>query len=442
MGKDLYVKDILRDELVGKEVSVKGWVYRKREFKDKVFIVLRDSTNIIQCVVKRENVSDDSWEDSLKIQIEGSLEVKGIVKRDERAPTGYEIEVKELKVFDYGDPFPILGRETPDTIQKYRHLWIRNRKFTATMKVKHSLLKNLREWFISDGWWEVHPPILVGNACEETTTLFEVNYFGRKAFLSQSAQLYLEALIYSLEKVFSITPSFRAEMSRTRRHLHEYWHFEIEAAWYTLEDLIKTTEEALKYAIGKTLEERREEFELIGRDVQKLRKVLDESWVRMKYREAIDILQSKGVNIEYGQDLGADEERVLTMEFEVPIFLMYYPREIKAFYMYEVGDGTVKNFDLLAPEGYGEIIGGSEREWRYEILRKKIEEWGLNKLKVKIGDEEIEAYKWYEDLRKYGSVPHSGWGLGLERFTMWVCGLEHIRDSIPFPRLRGGWLYP
>ncbi len=436
------IQEVLSDEFIDKEVSLRGWVYRKREFKDKVFIVLRDSTNIIQCVVKKDEVGEKTWEDSLRLQIEGSLQVIGVLRKDERAPTGYEIKVKEIKVYDYGNPFPIQGREDVDTIQKWRHLWIRNRKFTAVLKIKHSLLKNLREWFINDGWWEVHPPILVGNAAEETTTLFEVNYFGKTAYLSQSAQLYLEALIYSLEKVFSITPSFRAEKSRTRRHLHEYWHFEVEAAWYELEDLMKATEEALKYAISKTIEERKSEFELVGRDVSYLKKVVEEPWIKMKYKEAIDILQSKGVKIEYGEDLGADEERVLTQEFEVPIFLTNYPREIKAFYMYELGDGTVKNFDLLAPEGYGEIIGGSEREWRYDILKKKIEEWGLDKIKIRIGDEEIGAYDWYLDLRKYGSVPHSGWGLGLERFTMWIAKLDHIRDTLPFPRLREGWLWP
>jgi len=446
MMKSVFIKDVLRDELVGKEVEVLGWVYRMRDMKDKVFFVIRDSTGIIQAVVRKENVDEKIWNDAVKMQIEGSLKVKGVLRKDERAPGGYEIDVKEIEVFDHGKPFPLKGGETVETIQRYRHLWIRTRWFTSVLKIKHSLLKNLREWFIKDGWYEVHPPILVGNACEETTTLFEVNYFGDKAYLSQSAQLYLEALIYSLEKVFSLTPSFRAEKSRTRRHLHEYWHFEIEAAWMRLEDLIKVTEEALKYAIERTIEERKEDFELLkehtGRRIEELKSFVEKPWKVMKYEEAIKILQKKGLNIKYGDDLGADEERELTMEFDVPIFLTYYPRQIKAFYMYEAGDGTVKNFDLLAPEGYGEIIGGSEREWRYEVLENKLREWGLDKLKVKVGDEEINAYEWYLDLRKYGSIPHSGWGLGLERFTMWVCKLEHVRDTLPFPRLREGWLYP
>jgi len=228
--------------------------------------------------------------------------------------------------------------------------------------------------------------------------------------------------------------------------LHEYWHFEIEAAWYTLEDLMKVVEESLKYAIGKTIEERREEFELIkaktGRNVEDLKVMIEKPWKVITYRQAIDILKSKGINIEYGDDLGADEERVLTLHFDTPVFVIEYPRKLKAFYMFDKDENVVKNFDLLAPEGYGEIVGGSEREWRFEVLEKKIKEWNLDKLKVKIGDEEISAYEWYLDLRRFGSVPHSGMGLGTERLLMWVCKLEHIRDTLPFPRLREGWLYP
>lgn len=446
MMKTVFIKDLFKEELVGKEVSIKGWVYRMRDMKDKVFFVIRDSTGIIQAVVRKENVSEKTWSDAVKFQIEGSLEVKGILRKDERAPGGYEIDVRDIIVYDYGKPFPLKGDEDVDTIQRWRHLWIRTRWFADVLKIKHSLIKNLRDWYIKDGWWEVNPPILVGNAAEETTTLFEVKYFDEKAYLSQSAQLYLEALIFVLEKVFSLTPSFRAEMSRTKRHLHEYWHFEIEAAWYDMDDLMKTVEESLKYAIEKTIEERKQEFEdlekVTGRKIEELKAFVEKPWKRLEYKDAIKILQDKGVNIKYGDDLGADEERILTMEFDTPIFLMYYPREVKAFYMYERGDGTVKNFDLLAPEGYGEIIGGSEREWRYDILEQKIKEWGLDKLKVKVGNEEINAYEWYEDLRRYGSVPHSGMGLGIERFTRWICKLDHIRDTIPFPRLRGGWLYP
>jgi asparaginyl-tRNA synthetase len=440
--ESIEIRSIFSKENVGKEVYFRGWVYRRRIIGDKIFLVVRDANGIVQVVIKDPKL----FEKTQQIQIEGSLAVKGIVHEDKRAPGGYEVEAKEIEVFDYGKPFPLRGREEPDTIQKYRHLWIRSRWFSTVQKIKHSLLKNLREWYVKDGWFEVFPPILVGNACEETTTLFEVKYFDQKAYLSQSAQLYLEALVFSLGKVFALTPSFRAEKSRTRRHLHEYWHFEIEAAWYTMEDLMKAVEESLKYAIGKTIEERKDEFEIIkektGRKVEELKAMIEKQWKVITYKQAIDILKSKGLNVDYGSDLGADEERVLTLQFDTPIFVIEYPRKLKAFYMFDKDENVVKNFDLLAPEGYGEIVGGSEREWRFDVLEKKIKEWNLDKLKVKIGDEEISAYEWYLDLRRFGSVPHSGMGLGIERLLMWVCKLEHIRDTLPFPRLREGWLYP
>jgi len=443
--KRIFIKDLLKEENVGKEVEILGWIYRMRDMKDKIFFVIRDSSQIIQAVVRKENVSEEIWKKALKMQIEGSVRIRGIFKKDERAPTGYEIDVKDINVFDFGEVFPLKGDESVEAIHRYRHLWIRTRWFSAVQKIRHSLLKNLREWYEKDGWIEVSPPILVGNACEETTTLFEVNYFGEKAYLSQSAQLYLEALIFSLEKVFSLTPSFRAEKSRTKRHLHEYWHFEVEAAWYDLNDIMEVAEKSLKYAIEKTIEERKSEFELLkektGRNINDLMEIVEKNWKTITYREAIEILEKNGVKIKYGEDFGADEEKILTLQFDVPVFVIEYPRRIKAFYMYDKND-VVKNFDLLAPEGYGEIIGGSEREWRYEILSKKIKEWNLDKLKIKVGNEEISVYDWYLDLRRFGSVPHSGFGLGIERLLMWICKLEHIRDTLPFPRLREGWLYP
>jgi asparaginyl-tRNA synthetase len=440
--KPIEIKEIFSEEKIGKEVYFRGWVYRRRIIGEKIFLVVRDANSLIQVVIKEPKLVEKVQ----PIQIEGSLAIKGIVNKDKRAPGGFEVEAKEIEIFDYGKPFPLRGREEPETIQKYRHLWIRSRFFSATQKIKHSLLKNLREWYVKDGWFEVFPPILVGNACEETTTLFEVKYFDQTAYLSQSAQLYLEALVFSLGKVFALTPSFRAEKSRTRRHLHEYWHFETEAAWYSMEDLMKAVEDSLKYAIGKTIEERKEEFEIIKaktkRNVEDLKAMIEKPWKSITYKQAIDILKSKGMNVEYGSDLGADEERVLTLQFDTPVFVIEYPRKLKAFYMLDKDENVVKNFDLLAPEGYGEIVGGSEREWRFDVLEKKIKEWNLDKLKVKIGDREISAYEWYLDLRRFGSVPHSGMGLGIERLLMWICKLEHIRDTLPFPRLREGWLYP
>ena len=425
-----YIAEILKDELVGSSISISGWVYRKREMKDKIFLVIRDSTDIVQCIVKKDKVDPKVWEDAHKMQIEGSLKISGILKKDERAPTGYEIEVEKIEVVDYGDIFPLKGDEKPDAIVSWRHLWIRNRKFTAITKIRHSLILGMIEFFEKEGWYYVFPPIITPTAGEDTTELFELKYFDSKAYLSQTAQLYLEAMIFQLEKVFSLTPSFRAEMSRTKRHLHEYWHLEAEGAWMKNDGMMDFVEKLVKAGIKKVIDERKKELELVGRPIDDLKRFIEKPFERITYKKAIELLQEKGIKIKYGDDLGADEERELTLMFDVPVFVTNYPREVKAFYMKEVGDGTVANFDLLAPEGYGEIVGGSERETNYKVLIDKIKEFKLTP----------DKYKWYLDLRKYGSVPHSGFGLGLDRTVRWIAKVDHIRDTIPFPRLRGGWM--
>ncbi|MEM5830879.1 MAG: asparagine--tRNA ligase [Candidatus Aenigmatarchaeota archaeon] len=419
------VRDVLEKDL--KEASLRGWIYRKRELKDKIFVILRDKDEIIQCVFSKENFDEKSWKELLELQIEASIEVFGVVREDPRAPNGKEVEVKNYKIFDKGLPFPLHGREEVSTIMKYRHLWIRSRKFSAILKIKATLMQALREWLEKNEYIEVNPPIIIPVAVEEVQTLFEINYFDKKAYLTQSSQLYLEALIYSLEKVYCLAPSFRAEKSRTRRHLHEYWHLEIESAWYDLKDIMRDAESMVKYGIEKVIEKNEKELKFLKRDIKILENYVEKPFEKITYEKAIEILQSKGLNINYGDDLGADEEKVLTLEFEVPIFVTHYPRKLKAFYMKESGNGkTVENFDLLASEGYGEIIGGSQREDNFEILKNKIIEWNLP----------LENYEWYLDLRRYGSVPHSGFGLGIERMLMWVCKLDHIRDTLPFPRLR------
>ena len=419
------IKEVFEKDL--NKATIRGWVYRKRELKDKIFIVLRDSSDIIQCVANKENFDENRWKDLLELQIEGSIEISGEIRKDPRAPKGKEILIKDFKIFDKGLPFPLHGREEIQTIMKYRHLWIRSRKASTIFKIKSTLMSALREWLEKNGYIEVNPPIIIPVAVEEVQTLFELNYFGKKAYLTQSSQLYLEALIYSLEKVYCLAPSFRAEKSRTRRHLHEYWHLEIEAAWYDLKDIMKDAEQMIKYGIQKVIEKNSEELKFLKRDIKTLESYVEKPFEKITYEKAIEILQSKGVNVEFGSDLGADEERVLTLEFDVPVFVTHYPRKLKAFYMKESGNGkTVENFDLLANEGYGEIIGGSQREDNYEILKNKIIEWKLP----------IENYEWYLDLRRYGSVPHSGFGLGIERMLMWICKLDHIRETLPFPRLR------
>ena len=423
----MLIKNILRDEAVNTNVKLKGWVYRKRVVGGKVFIVLRDSSGIIQCVVDRGKVDDVTWKNAEKITRESSCIVEGVVRKEPRAPTGYEVHVSKLEIVGLSDWFPIRGGEGVDYLLDNRHLWIRSRKIQAIMKIKHTVLQAGREYFNRNGWWEVTPPIITGSACESGATQFEINYFGQKAYLSQSAQLYLEALIYTLDKVWSLTPSFRAEKSRTRRHLAEYWHLEAEAAWYDMEDMMKVTEELVDYIVRKVLDERLEELEFLGRRPDTLEN-MKPPYPRIRYDEAIEILQKKGVDVKWGEDLGADEERVLTQDFDRPFFITHFPRQIKAFYMKldSKDPKYVLGFDLLAPEGYGEIVGGSVREDDYETLLKRILEFGLNP----------EEYRWYLDLRKYGSVPHSGFGLGVERTVMWIAGLDHIRDAIPFPRFR------
>ncbi len=421
------------DSSVGKRYRIRGWVYRHRVVGGKVFVVVRDSTGIIQCVIDSSRVPERVYENASRLGIESSVVVEGTVVKEKRAPTGYELHVSDLEVVHFTRDFPIKGGEGVEYLLDNRHLWIRSRKLTTVMKIRHHVLKAAREWLLDNGWWEVSPPILTASACEGGATLFEVKYFGKKAYLSQSAQLYLEVLIYSLEKVWSLTPSFRAEMSRTRRHLAEYWHLELEAAWYTMEDMMKVSEELVAYIVDRVLERCRKELEFLRRDTSILENSTKTPYPRITYDDAIEMLKKKGVAIEWGDDLGADEERALTMDFDKPFFITHFPRHIKSFYMKPDPrrPDVVLGFDMLAPEGYGEIIGGSERETDYDKLYKRIVEEGYNP----------DNYKWYLDLRRYGSVPHSGFGLGIDRLVMWIAGLDHIRDSIPFPRFRGR-IYP
>ncbi len=426
------VSDVFTKHEVGDEVKVRGWIHRVFKVGGKVFAWVRDPTGIVQAVFEKSAVSE-GWNLVKKLSRESSVEVVGIVREDARAPNGREISVRELRVFSISPPFPIRGKEEVEFLLDHRHLWLRSRKMTAIMKVKHTVLEAAREWLLSNGWWEVTPPILTGSAVEGGATLFEVKYFDKKAYLSQSAQLYLEVLIYSLGKVWSLTPSFRAERSRTRRHLSEYWHLELEGAWHDLEDMMRVSEELISHVVKRVLEERVSELEFLGRETSKLREAVRTPYPRIRYDDAIRILQSKGFGVSWGDDLGADEERALTQEFSTPFFITHFPKKIKAFYMKLAEDNpeVVLGFDLLAPEGYGEVIGGSVREDSYEKLLQRINEEGLNP----------KDYEWYLDLRKYGSVPHSGFGLGVERLVMWICGLDHIRDATPFPRWRGR-LYP
>ncbi len=427
------IADVMNKDMIGAHVCIRGWIYRRSVVGGKAFIRVRDSSGVIQVVVDSGRLGEELVNELKNIGLEASVMACGTVREEPRAPGGYELEAESFKITGYSRDFPIKGGEGLEYLLDNRHLWIRSPRFAKILKVKHTVLEAGREYFTSNGWWEVNPPILTASACEGGATLFPVDYFGQKAYLSQSAQLYLEALIYVLEKVWSLTPSFRAERSRTRRHLAEYWHLEPEAAWYTMEDMMRVAEELVSHIVRRVLEERRGDLIDLGRNIERLKPAAEPPYPRIRYDEAVEILQKKGVNIKWGDDLGADEERILTMEFEKPFFVTHFPRQIKSFYMKvdPSNPNVVLGFDLLAPEGYGEIIGGGEREDNYDVLYQKIVEQGLNP----------DDYKWYLDLRRYGSVPHSGFGLGVERATMWIAGLDHIRDTLPFPRFRGR-IYP
>lgn len=427
------IKQILSEEYVGRRVCLRGWIYRRSVVGGKAFVRVRDSTGIIQVVVDESNLGEELVKTLKDIGLEASVEACGKLVKQPKAPTGFEVIADYFNIVGTSRDFPIKGGEGVEYLLDNRHLVLRSPRYTAIWKIKHTVLEAGREWFNKNGWWEVTPPILTASACEGGATLFPVQYFDKVAYLSQSAQLYLEVMIFSLEKVWSLTPSFRAEQSRTRRHLAEYWHLEAEAAWYDMNDMMKVAEELVAHIVSRVLEERRSELEQLGRNIELLKKAVETPYPRIKYDEAIEILQKKGLNIQWGADLGADEERILTQEFDKPFFVTHFPKEIKSFYM-KLDPGNprvVLGFDLLAPEGYGEIIGGSQREDDYSKLVQRIIESGYK----------VEDYKWYLDLRRYGSVVHSGFGLGVERVLMWIAGLEHIRDATPFPRFRGR-IYP
>ncbi len=419
---DAKISDILNGK-VEDDVQLKGWVWNIRFGGGIVFIVLRDGTGTIQCIAKKEELGD-KFKELENLTRESSIIIRGSVKKDERAPNGYEVHCKDFDIVHVSEEFPIGKKEHgPAFLLDNRHLVLRSPRYAAIMRIKDSILHGAREWFRENGFTEVTPPIISGNSCEGGSTLFELNYFGKKAYLSQSAQLYLEALIFSLGKVYSITPSFRAEKSRTRRHLAEYWHIEAEEPWTTEEENEKIEENLVFHIIRKVLDERKRELSMF-RDPSTLERI-QKPFPRIKYSEVIDTLQKNGYDIEWGDDLGADEEYFISKKFDSPFFIQNFPKEAKAFYMKRLDEKLVKCADMIAPEGYGEMIGGSERETDVDVLIKRLEEQGEN----------VENYKWYLDLRRYGSVPHSGFGLGSERMVWWICKLDHIRDTIPFPRV-------
>src|SRR3989338_1084526 len=406
------------------EVALRGWCPRVRAQKNAVFIILRDGSGSIQVTLKQEAVGDEAFKKASELSIESSVKITGTIVKDERSPGGYEVAARTLEVVHLAERFPIVKDKSPEFLLDVRHLWLRSEEIANVTIVKDTLLAAAREWFAKNGFFETTPPIISPSACEGGSTVFEIDYFGDKAYLSQSAQMYLEALIFPLEKVWSLTPSFRAEKSRTTRHLAEYWHLEAEAAWLTQKENMEVQEKLVEYMAQTVAKQCEAQLRALGRDPKDLLKV-KAPFKRITYDEAIEILKKKGMDVKWGDDLRTEEERVIAEGEAAPIFVMNYPAHIKAFYMKLNPDGkTVASADLIAPEGFGEIIGGSERSEDAEYMKKRLKAEGAR----------IKDYEWYLDLRRYGSVPHSGFGLGMERVVRWFCKLEHIRDAIPFPR--------
>lgn len=425
----LRCNEIKNSDFVGKEVRVRGWVYRLRKQKENTFILIRDDRGgIIQAILPTSKSSI--------LTIESSIEIIGVLQQDSRAPEGgYEIRGHDLVIFNIAQTdFPIGEYQSPELLLDNRHLALRTRRMVSIAKIRASALKFARNWFLTQDWTEITAPVLVKGAVEGGSTLFKVKYFDDDAYLSQSAQLYLEAMIFCLGPVWSLTPSFRAEKSRTVRHLAEFSHLEAESPWVDLEDILKVQEELVTYILHNLANERAEELNLLKRDISELKRV-QPPFERMAYDKAIEKLRSMEFKIdkqgskrtiEWGDDLSIDSERVLTHQYTNPVFVIGYPLQLKPFYVkQEIGrQGIAASADMLAPQGFGELTSGGIREDVIEVISKRLKDEGLDP----------STYDWYLDLRRYGSVPHGGFGLGIERLTRWITGIEDIKDTVLFPR--------
>lgn len=408
-------------------VALRGWAYREVKMKDKMFIVIRDTSNIIQCVIKKQDISEKEWQALQKVLIESSLELEGSVREDKRAPTSYEVDVSKIKVIGYSEPFPITKELNEELLLDRRHLWLRSRKMQAILKIRSTVFGAYHEFFRSKGFYEFQSPLIIPGGAEEGPTLFEIKYFDKKMYLAQTWQLYAEAALFALDKIYTMAPSFRAEKTKTSRHLTEYWHAEVEVAWADLQEIMDYAEESIKHIIKRVLEKNKQELEILERDTKKLEPALKKKFPRITYDDALKLLkEKKKLNIPWGKDLRTGEEEKITELFDTPVFVTHYPKEIMAFYK----PRDPKNpkvalcFDLLAPEGNGELVGGSERDTNIEELKKSLKSKG----------EKIEDYRYYLDIIKYGAIPHAGFGMGTERLIKWICGLENIKDAIGFPR--------
>jgi asparaginyl-tRNA synthetase len=424
MSEAVPIEEVLAGEHTGETVTIRGWVHRHRSSGGIVFAVVRDSTGVLQATVKNDEAKDDAFEAADEVGLEASVIVTGTVAEDDRAPGGYELKTRDFRVHGPSEDFPIYEDQSVSYLLDKRHLWLRSREMTDTMKVKHRLLRAFRTFFDERRYTEITPSVVTTNAAEGGATVFTFDYFDDEAYLSQTSQMYLEAAIFALERAYCMAPSFRAEKSRTPRHLTEYWHLEAEEAWADHERNLEIQENLVEHVAHAVAQDCAPALEELGRDPEDLL-AIEAPFERITYEEAIDRLQDDGYDIEWGDDFGAPHERALVEGRTNPLFVTHFPAEIKAFYMKLDDDGvTVEGADLLAPGGYGEIIGGSERSEDVERMEEALRREGAD----------LEAYEWFFDLRRYGSVPHSGFGLGVERLLSWFTAGDHVRDATPFPR--------
>ncbi len=425
MLTQVYIRDVPAH--VGREISIRGWLYNKTHKGRLWFLLVRDGTGVIQSVLFKGNVAPGVFEAAEALTQESSLRITGTVRRDKRAPGGYELDARAMEVVQIAESYPITPKEHGTSfLMDHRHLWLRSSRQHAILRLRHQLIKAARDFFDGRGFVLVDTPILTPVACEGTTNLFPVKYFDTPAYLSQSGQLYSEASCMAFGKVYCFGPTFRAEKSKTRRHLMEFWMVEPEVAYADLDDIMVLAEEFVSYLVAEALREGEEELSILGRDTGPLEKVTP-PFPRLTYAEAFDLLEQEGSETPRGADLGGTDETIVSSRFDRPVMVHRYPAAVKGFYMEPDPENPdlALCMDMLAPEGYGEIIGGSQRIHDYDLLMERVREHDLP----------AEPLSWYLDLRKYGSVPHSGFGLGIERVLSWVCGIPHVRETIPFPRM-------
>jgi asparaginyl-tRNA synthetase len=419
------IKDL--PHYIGQRVIIDGWLYNKRTSGKLQFPIVRDGSGYLQCVVFKKEVDESTWNAAGEATQESTVRVNGVVRAEPRAPGGVELGVQSFEVLDLTKDYPITPKEHGTAyLMDIRHLWLRSSKQHAVLKIRSEIEQACRDFFYERDFTLIDSPILTPAACEGTSTLFETDYFGEKAFLSQSGQLYLEPAAAAFGKVYCFGPTFRAEKSKTRRHLMEFWMIEPEVAFLEFEGLQELAEEFVEYLVQRALDRCKEELKTLERDLSKLEAV-KRPFPRITYREAIELLASKGMPVQFGDDFGGDEETVIANSFDRPVMISRYPTAIKAFYMQPDPQDAdvVLGLDMIAPEGYGEIIGGSQRIHDHDLLLQRIQQHGLP----------VEAFQWYLDVRKYGTFPHSGFGMGIERCVAWISGVPHLRETIPYPRM-------